>query len=487
MESNEEELADSLNNHKIQLKAVEDLLMIKPSDELVELKEDIMQLIKLTEESLLALKKSNLLAFVDANESAVQTLDIEREDSVFTESKDHLDDDDDDDDDNDDDDDDDKLDGLYGLKCRVPYFHSWGEMSYQNAFVFCREPQKDKVRVLFCNPTHDSMKLCPYFIEGRCKFKDSQCRSLKVGSKCLGKDSDELWRPGVVVDIIRSGENDCDDQKVEEADVKIKIMFDGHHIVQFDLHDVLPIDDNIDNIDEMSTDNEISESATLTCNREAEDLKIQTSEKLGSWEQHTRGIGSKLMLKMGYIIGEGLGKNSDGRSLPVPVNILPAGKSLDKIMEMKERYNGYLSAHALDKKPSKNSKHHFKKPSTNIFDVLNKKVFDQRHVKHKKQSWQIKGHQRKHISAEELNKKSDKDINIQLMETADELRRSNEEMQKLKMSLERNILRGDKIVSKKIEEKIQSLTNYQSLLNTSEMFMNKQKKSRKTMEELTKF
>ena len=33
------------------------------------------------------------------------------------------------------------------------------------------------------------------------------------------------------------------------------------------------------------------------------------------------------MLKMGYIIGEGLGKNSDGRAVPIPIEVLPQGKN----------------------------------------------------------------------------------------------------------------------------------------------------------------
>lgn len=41
-----------------------------------------------------------------------------------------------------------------------------------------------------------------------------------------------------------------------------------------------------------------------------------------------KGVGSKLMQKMGYILGTGLGKNSEGLVDPVSAVVLPSGKSL---------------------------------------------------------------------------------------------------------------------------------------------------------------
>ena len=55
-----------------------------------------------------------------------------------------------------------------------------------------------------------------------------------------------------------------------------------------------------------------------------------SDEPLGRWEEHTRGMGSKLMAQMGYVFGTGLGKRSDGRIAPVEATVLPAGKSLGK-------------------------------------------------------------------------------------------------------------------------------------------------------------
>ncbi|RKO83391.1 hypothetical protein BDK51DRAFT_44021, partial [Blyttiomyces helicus] len=48
----------------------------------------------------------------------------------------------------------------------------------------------------------------------------------------------------------------------------------------------------------------------------------------GDWEAHTKGIGSRLMLKMGYRMGSGLGRHAEGIVRPVEVRILSSGKGL---------------------------------------------------------------------------------------------------------------------------------------------------------------
>ncbi|XP_030381135.1 septin-interacting protein 1 [Scaptodrosophila lebanonensis] len=48
---------------------------------------------------------------------------------------------------------------------------------------------------------------------------------------------------------------------------------------------------------------------------------IAGNRNVGAWEQHTRGIGAKLLLQMGYEPGKGLGKDLQGISQPVQAHV----------------------------------------------------------------------------------------------------------------------------------------------------------------------
>lgn len=51
-------------------------------------------------------------------------------------------------------------------------------------------------------------------------------------------------------------------------------------------------------------------------------------QEFGQFEKFTKGIGSKLMMKMGYKLGQGLGLDGSGRAAPIDVKLRPKGMGI---------------------------------------------------------------------------------------------------------------------------------------------------------------
>ena len=259
--------------------------------------------------------------------------------------------------------------GKVGSKCQAPFFSRFnGSTSYHNAVIYSDiELQNDCVLVIFSHPIEIAMVPCPFFLEGRCRFADDKCKyshgencriaelkefvapsyqGLSEGQKVLAKSTQgQLWEYAKIHMVSANCE-------------EVVVQWSNKQVEHLPVSSILPFEKDAEA--EIEFDNT---TAVEKLNQVEDDfiLKIDPcADKLGAWETHTRGIGSKLMAKMGYIFGTGLGKESEGRVEPVPIVSYPRGISLDFCQNAKQTPNPTPD---LNKKKIRKE--------TNMFDIVN--------------------------------------------------------------------------------------------------------------------
>ncbi|GIY21928.1 hypothetical protein CDAR_200341 [Caerostris darwini] len=363
------------------------------------------------------------------------------------------------------------LSSMEGDKCRAPYMREPGDKNLYNAIIFSTDLEEQTVdlqevmvKVMFCNPICDQMKPCPFFLDGHCKFSDNKCRyshgysvkfsdleeyilpnysSVQRDSKCLAKYKDGLWYSAVV-------ENCLDNQKY-----CIKYVNSGD-INTLAAHEILPLEDL------SISDDEDDSSSSYSCDDvyQAEVLNSSPNEikyeavpaisAIGSWEQHTKGIGSKLMAKMGYVWGQGLGKDSNGRIDPVEAIVLPKGKSLDKCVEIREMAGlksveeRFSSEQKKEQQRSKNIEVN-QNPESSVFAFLNKNLSRSSDSSSSKNKEFF--HKRSVAEISDSNgapsKSQARDLNFEMYSVGEAIKKTRKEICRLNQSVNRNAERNE--------------------------------------------
>ncbi|XP_055910969.1 zinc finger CCCH-type with G patch domain-containing protein [Eupeodes corollae] len=399
------------------------------------------------------------------------------------------------------------LESKIGEKCSAPHQHSWGTKTYHNAIICGVDDSSDNlsVRVLFTNPTHKEMIPCSYYLEGECRFESDKCHFShgecvefaelkeykepefdKLARNCvvLAKMKDRMWHKGRVL-CANFVEKNCrvrlDSQKKE---------------IDFNFEDLFPIfhDEDLSSGSGSSDDESDGESDEFETARRARLIEqslfsYAADQPLGAWEKHTKGIGSKLMSKMGYITGTGLGWNGEGIVTPVSAQILPPGKSLDHCMELREAANGDQNLFSVEKKLKQHQKRQEtlnakayarESKKTDVFSFLNGTILasgdGQKAASKPPTIPPMKNAFQNHTT---------KTLNVESVRISDDIRKKEREISKVKESMRRHQVGTD--VHKRLKMQLEAKNQELGGLRRSESSLAKEQMSRKTKDKLCVF
>ncbi|KAK4760139.1 hypothetical protein SAY87_023270 [Trapa incisa] len=340
----EKQLEFQLQEQRDSLSSLNEVLASDPNNpEFLAIHEELVVAIRDSEEGLLHLKQARLLREVD---SVIQISEFTGEDEAKIEPPDSS-----------------RTDAepfeeqpAYGVGSKCRFRHSDGR--WYNGQIIGLDGS-GYAKVSFLTPTSDNMLICKFFLQQRCRF-GSNCRSshgIDVPLSSLKKFVPTIWKQSLVGSTIwataESRAGIWREAELGSWDSKIEM---GHVVFREDGSsaklgtDSLALSEyaHLSNEEDEASDSSLDESDDS--DYEEEELQglgflesttlqrgVQTETAIfAKWENHTRGIASKMMANMGYREGMGLGVSGQGMITPIPVKVLPAKQSLDHALQLKE-------------------------------------------------------------------------------------------------------------------------------------------------------
>ncbi|XP_050363830.1 zinc finger CCCH domain-containing protein 22 [Argentina anserina] len=343
MASEDERVLENLLDLQLQeqrdsLATLNDALVSDPTNpELRALQGEVIQAIKDAEEGLLHLKRARLLREVDSalGPSQHANKDVKAEPLDPTESLDEP---------------------CYSVGSKCRFLHSDGR--WYNGQIIGLDAF-NTAKVAFLNPTSENMLICKFFLQQRCRFGSNCCLShgVDVPLSSLKMYTPTVWVKSLVGSRIWAL-SDGEDIVWRKAELESwdGLLGVGRVVFQDDgssanlgeealtLSEFAQITDEEDSSSEQSDYSEFEDDAPQGLGFLESTLLqrgIQTETAIfAKWENHTRGIASKMMANMGYLEGTGLGASGQGIVDPISVKVLPPKQSLDHAVESSEKEEG---------------------------------------------------------------------------------------------------------------------------------------------------
>ncbi|GAB2286593.1 hypothetical protein Dimus_020989 [Dionaea muscipula] len=333
----ERQLELQLQEQRDSLLAIKDALAYEPNNlELLAVHDELVAAITDAEEGLLNLRHARCLQSTD---SAMQF--SKSNEDVEVESLDAAD-----------------VEGLVdeqsyfvGSKCR--FRHTDGRW-YDGQIIQLQGSYSAKVS--FLRPTTESMLICKFFVQERCRY-GANCRfshGLDVPLSSLKKHvptalrlssmGSSIWAVShnkAKGGIWREAELESWDEKLVQGRVVFRDDASSENLgveaialsQHADVTDEEESDSSFEQFDSSDVEDDsprgigFVESTALQSGIQTETIIF------AKWENHTRGIASKMMAKMGYTEGMGLGISGQGMVDPISVKVLPPKQSLDHAVQ----------------------------------------------------------------------------------------------------------------------------------------------------------
>ncbi|XP_076942921.1 zinc finger CCCH domain-containing protein 18-like [Bidens hawaiensis] len=400
----EDQLEVQLQEQRESVAALDEALASDPQNpEILEVHAELLQAIKDAEEGLFVLKRARLLQEVDeslqmakdgskeVNPDSLDSKDVKVEPLKESEDVNQV-----------------PLDPKQteaesfsvGSKCR--FRHSDGRW-YDGLIVAIEDSNCAKVS--FLTPTSENQLMCKFFLQQRCRF-GTKCRSshgIDLPLSSLKKYALTIWTHSLVgsnvwaisdtkTGIWREAELESWDEELRSGQVVFRddgsVLNVGNESLSLSEYAQMSDEDDSDSYSESEqydlSENEIEDTSEGFGFLESSNLQrgIQTETAIfAQWENHTRGIASKMMANMGFREGMGLGARLQGRVDPIAVKVLPPKQSLDHAFESNENKDN----NSREKKRSRGGKQKRDKkfaalakaaklqeePSSDIFSLIN--------------------------------------------------------------------------------------------------------------------
>lgn len=159
-----------------------------------------------------------------------------------------------------------------------------------------------------------------------------------------------------------------------------------------------------------------------------------------------KGFGSRILQKLGYVIGTGLGQNGEGIVVPISAQVLPPGRSLDHCMTLREQANGDRNLFSVERKLKRQQEkqellsakaYEREKQKQDIFNFLNQNIFNSMPSTSGSQNTNKETKRAKTDIKTDIKTQTNRKLNVESLKIGEDIRKMEKEILKLQESLRR--------------------------------------------------